>query len=65
MIKTASGLKYKDITVGTGQMAKAGDTPIVNYAAWLEDGTKINSSIDSGKPYEFPLGAEESDPGLG
>jgi peptidylprolyl isomerase len=63
MITTASGLKYKDLVVGTGQEARAGDTPIVNYTAWLENGTKINSTLDVGAPYEFALGQKAVIPG--
>ncbi len=63
MITTASGLKYKDLVVGTGQQAEAGDTPIVEYTAWLEDGTKIHASSDTGESYEFPLGQNKVIPG--
>ena len=49
-------LKIEDLVVGTGAEAKAGDTLSVNYTGWLEDGTKFDSSFDSGKPIEFVLG---------
>ena len=53
---TASGLQYQDIKVGTGPKPKKGDTVIVNYTGWLENGTKFDSSLDSGEPFEFQLG---------
>ena len=56
MITTASGLQYQDITVGTGQEAKAGDTVSVHYTGYLEDGTKFDSSVDRGEPFSFTLG---------
>lgn len=64
MITTTSGLKYQEIVVGTGQQTKLGDTVIVNYTAWLTNGTKINSSLDSGQPYEFLLGSSQVIPGF-
>ncbi len=64
LITTASGLKYKDLVIGTGSAAKAGDTLVVNYTAWLEDGTQIHSNQQDGKPYEFLLGKRKVLPGL-
>jgi FKBP-type peptidyl-prolyl cis-trans isomerase len=63
MTTTESGLKYKDLVVGTGPEVKSGDTIRVNYTAWLEDGTKINSTQDGGEPYEFVWGLGHSIPG--
>lgn len=57
MVVTASGLNYQDLVVGTGKVAEAGQTVAVHYTGWLTDGTKFDSSIDRGKPFEFPLGA--------
>lgn len=51
------GLKIQDIVVGTGQEAKAGKTLSVHYVGTLEDGTKFDSSIDRGEPFNFVLGA--------
>src|SRR5262249_26552430 len=53
---TKSGLKYVDLKEGTGDAAKAGDKVEVHYTGWLKDGTKFDSSVDRGKPFEFPLG---------
>ena len=54
---TPSGLQYKDLTVGDGAAASQGDTAVVHYTGWLLDGTKFDSSVDRGTPFEFPLGA--------
>ena len=56
-VKTASGLKYVDQVVGTGDVAVAGQTASVHYTGWLENGTKFDSSVDRGQPFSFPLGA--------
>ena len=53
---TASGLQYKDVTVGSGAEAQAGNTVSVHYTGWLTDGTKFDSSIDRGQPFSFSLG---------
>ncbi|KPL06744.1 peptidylprolyl isomerase [bacterium SM23_57] len=53
---TPSGLEITDIVVGTGESPKPGQTAVVHYTGWLTDGTKFDSSVDRGKPFEFPLG---------
>jgi len=53
---TESGLQYKDLVVGEGEAAYAGATAIVHYTGWLLDGTKFDSSVDRGTPFEFLLG---------
>lgn len=54
---TESGLKYIDLEAGDGQEATGpGQTVIVHYTGWLEDGTKFDSSKDRNDPFSFPLG---------
>jgi FKBP-type peptidyl-prolyl cis-trans isomerase len=55
--KTASGLEYWDIKVGTGPIAQKGQKVKVHYTGWLTSGKKFDSSVDAGKPYPFTLGA--------
>jgi hypothetical protein len=55
-VTTTSGLKYIDEVVGTGESPKPGRTVRVHYTGTLADGTKFDSSVDRGQPYEFPLG---------
>jgi FKBP-type peptidyl-prolyl cis-trans isomerase FkpA len=52
-----SGLKYEDVVVGNGAEATSGKTVSVHYTGWLTDGTKFDSSVDRGQPYQFALGS--------
>ena len=56
VVITESGLQIKDLVVGTGEQARAGATVSVHYTGWLVDGTKFDSSVDRGTPFEFLLG---------
>ena len=58
-ITSASGLKYIDEIIGTGNVPKVGDKVKVHYTGTLEDGTKFDSSLDRGKPFTFELGARQ------
>jgi FKBP-type peptidyl-prolyl cis-trans isomerase len=55
--KTASGLEYWDIKVGTGAIAQSGHQVKVDYTGWLTNGKKFDSSVGTGKPFDFMLGA--------
>jgi len=54
--KTASGLEYWDIKVGTGAVAQSGQHVKVDYTGWLTNGKKFDSSVGTGKPFDFLLG---------
>ncbi len=56
---TASGLQYWDIRVGTGATAAPGHSVKVHYTGWLTTGKKFDSSVGTGKPFEFNLGGGE------
>lgn len=60
---TESGLKYYDLVPGTGETPEAGQTVVVHYTGWLEDGTQFDSSLDRGQPFSFQLGAGNVIPG--
>lgn len=62
-VTTKSGLQYQVLTAGSGAEAKAGQTVKVHYTGWLTDGTKFDSSVDRGQPFEFDLGAGMVIPG--
>lgn len=55
-VTTPSGLKYVDLVEGGGPSPRPGQTAVVHYTGTLTDGTKFDSSLDAGQPYEFPLG---------
>ena len=57
-VTTPTGLKYTDLTPGTGREAKKGDTVEVHYTGWLATRSKddpFDSSV-GGRPFVFPLG---------
>ena len=60
MVKTESGLGYEDLVVGTGPSPVTGQTCVMHYTGWLwvneAKGTKFDSSVDRGSPFEFPIG---------
>jgi FKBP-type peptidyl-prolyl cis-trans isomerase len=58
-VKTPSGLRYVDLTVGSGAEAKPGQLVMVNYRAWLENGQEFDSSYLRREPFTFKLGASE------
>ncbi|MEM7113042.1 MAG: FKBP-type peptidyl-prolyl cis-trans isomerase [Chloroflexota bacterium] len=60
---TDSGLKYFDIVEGDGDLPTAGQTVIVHYTGWLEDGTMFDSSIPRNQPAEFAIGVGQVIPG--
>lgn len=52
-----SGLQYKVITAGNGEVPTEGDIVKVHYWGKLLDGTVFDSSYDRGEPLEFPVNA--------
>src|ERR1700751_2206297 len=59
-VTTASGLQIIDTKIGTGASPKPGQTCVMHYTGWLYQngakGQKFDSSVDRGRPFEFPLG---------
>lgn len=49
-------LKIEEILVGTGREVKSGDTVVMHYTGTLVDGTKFDSSLDRGQPFETKIG---------
>jgi peptidylprolyl isomerase len=62
-IKTDGNLRYIDEKVGDGATPQSGQRLTVHYTGWLTDGTKFDSSVDRGQPYQFVLGAGRVIPG--
>jgi peptidylprolyl isomerase len=55
-VTTASGLKYVEITEGTGETPTKGQTVSVHYTGTLESGKKFDSSRDRNQAFEFQIG---------
>jgi FKBP-type peptidyl-prolyl cis-trans isomerase len=49
-------LKVEDLVQGTGEEAVTGKKVSVHYTGTLTDGSKFDSSLDRGRPFDFPLG---------
>ncbi|MGB0525213.1 MAG: FKBP-type peptidyl-prolyl cis-trans isomerase [Flammeovirgaceae bacterium] len=54
--KTESGLYYIITEEKGGESPEPGDKVSVHYTGTLLDGSKFDSSVDRGTPFEFPLG---------
>jgi FKBP-type peptidyl-prolyl cis-trans isomerase len=55
-VTTPSGLKYIDTKEGVGPTPKTGQRVMVHYTGTLKDGTKFDSSVDRGQPFQFIIG---------
>lgn len=55
-VQTASGLRYIDITPGSGASPQTGQTVTVQYTGILTNGTQFDSSRDRGQPFSFQIG---------
>ena len=55
MLKTSSGMLYRDSFVGTGPSPATSDTVRVHYTGTLRDGRTFDSSVARGTPVEFKL----------
>jgi peptidylprolyl isomerase len=57
---TPSGLQIIDTKAGTGASPQTGQICVMHYTGWLYEngakGAKFDSSVDRGKPFEFPIG---------
>jgi len=53
---TPSGLEYTDSRIGEGESPRTGQTVSVHYTGRLTNGTKFDSSVDRGRPFEFKIG---------
>ncbi|AAQ58381.1 FKBP-type peptidyl-prolyl cis-trans isomerase [Chromobacterium violaceum] len=49
-------LKIEDLVVGEGKEAVRGALITSHYTGWLEDGSKFDSSLDKGRPFQCVIG---------
>lgn len=54
---TPSGLKYEDLFLGEGITAGPGDQATFDYTVWLENGERVDSTLDRGVPLTVTLGS--------
>ena len=63
VIEMPNGLKYTDTKTGDGATATSGNKVSVHYTGWVYNngakGTKFDSSVDRGQPFQFTLGAHQ------
>ncbi|MCP4262628.1 MAG: FKBP-type peptidyl-prolyl cis-trans isomerase [Planctomycetes bacterium] len=63
IIETESGLKYRDIEIGSGDTAEVGKIAVIHFSGWLDDngikGKNFFNSRDRGKPIYFKVGTDK------
>lgn len=57
-VQLASGLKYRDLAEGAGDIPPDGALLTVHYTGTLEDGTQFSTTV-GGDPFQFRLGRGE------
>lgn len=50
-------LKITDLVVGDGTEVVKGALVVCHYTGFFTDGTKFDSSIDRGRPFQFVIGS--------
>ncbi|MCF2950484.1 FKBP-type peptidyl-prolyl cis-trans isomerase [Paraglaciecola aquimarina] len=55
VVVTESGLQYKELVAGEGEIPTEDKTVVVHYKGMLTDGTVFDSSYERGQPAEFPV----------
>jgi len=55
-VTTSTGLKYQVVRAGSGPKPETGQTVIVHYTGYLENGKTFDSSVEREQPFSFPIG---------
>jgi FKBP-type peptidyl-prolyl cis-trans isomerase FkpA len=68
LVTTESGLQYKDVAIGTGEVVKIGTKVKVYYTGWLQNadgsvGKIFDSNEDGNEPFRFMVGMGRVIPG--
>ena len=63
-LENITELEAQVVLEGTGEGVQSGQIVTIHYTSESPDGTKIDSSKDTGIPLSFTVGAEEVAPGL-
>lgn len=50
-------LQIEELAAGKGKACKAGNTISLHYTGWLTNGKEFDSSLETGMPFDFKLGA--------
>jgi FKBP-type peptidyl-prolyl cis-trans isomerase len=58
--KTASGLYWRDLVVGSGATVGGGQQVSVHYTGWLANGAKFDENLAPQTPYSFAVGGGRS-----
>jgi FKBP-type peptidyl-prolyl cis-trans isomerase FkpA len=59
MQQLGAGIYLRDVREGGGRAVGRGDDVAVRYAAWLPDGTMVDSNVAPAAPREFRLGERQ------
>ena len=63
VITSRSGLQIIEFTIGEGDFPKLGDTVVVSYSGFFDDGTLFDTTYHNNAPMEFVLDAQQLIPG--
>lgn len=64
MTKTASGLYFRDLTVGTGATVLVGKRVSIHYIGWLSSGAQFDANQPGSNPFQFTVGTGQVIPGF-
>jgi peptidylprolyl isomerase len=63
IIEMDSGIQYKEIEIGTGDIAKVGNIVVIHFSGWIDDngkkGNHFFNSRDRGEPISFKVGTDK------